>query len=199
MKTEDLQALELSEEQIKQIFAMNGRDIAAEQKARQKAEADRDEWKKRAEAAETTLKGFDGVDVEKLKGDIEEWRKKAEEAQKGYERDLAERDFADALKAELDGIQFSSEAAKKAIAEEIKAAGLKLKDGKIYGLKEVIEDIKKRDASAFVAEGTAKFTTPPKSEPGKTVKGFAELPLAEKMKYANEHPTDEAVRTWLNG
>lgn len=197
MKKEELEAIGLTEEQIKSVFELNGKDISREQKAAQRAEAERDEWKKRAETAEETLKGFDGVDIEKMKADVEEWKKKAQEAETQYQKDLADRDFADTLKTELESVQFSSEAAKKAVTDEIKAAGLKLINGRIAGLKDVLEDIKKRDASAFAPEGgTAKFTTPPK-DAGKGIKKFSDMSLTEKMRFANEHPDSDEVREWL--
>ncbi|MBD5543734.1 MAG: hypothetical protein HDR01_05710 [Lachnospiraceae bacterium] len=65
---------------------------------------------------------------------------------------LYERDFADALKAELEGVKFTSEAAKKSVMADIKEAGLKLKDGKILGLNDLISQMKEKDASAFVDE-----------------------------------------------
>jgi len=197
MKTEDLQAIGLTEDQIKKVFELNGKDIAAEKKAVSKAEDDRDAWKKRAEAAEETLKGFDGVDVEKMRSEVEEWKKKAEEAAQKYQKDIEERDFSEALKAALDDVKFSSESAKKAVIAEIKAAGLSMRSGKIVGLQDVLDQIKADDASAFApAEGGAKFTTPPKGT-GKGVKGFADMTLGEKMRYANEHPDSEDVRNWL--
>ena len=55
MKTEDLQAQGLTEEQIKFVFAENGKDIAVEKKRADTAEQDRDTWKKRADTAEETL------------------------------------------------------------------------------------------------------------------------------------------------
>ena len=51
-----------------------------------------------------------------------------------------------------DDIKFSSEAAKKSVMADIKEAGLKLKDGKILGLNDLIEQMKQSDASAFVDE-----------------------------------------------
>lgn len=197
MKTEDLQAIGLDEDQIKKVFELNGKDIAAAQKATQKAEADRDAWQKRAETAEETLKGFDGVDIEKMKADVESWKKKAEDEAAQYQKDLEERDFSDALRTALEDVKFSSESAKKAVIAEIKAAGLSMRSGKIVGLQDVLDQIKADDASAFAsAEGGAKFTTPPKGT-GKTVKGFADMTLGEKMRYANEHPDSDDVRNWL--
>ena len=197
MKTEDLQALGLTEDQIKKVFELSGKDVNAEKKKTQAAEADRDQWKTRAETAEETLKGFDGVDVEGLNKQIEDWKNKAAEAEKDFQKQIEERDFNDALKEEMEAFKFTSEAAKKAIMAEVKEAGLKLKDGKILGLSDLIGQIKEKDASAFAPDkDPAKFTEVPKDSQGNQT-GFNKLSLAEKMKYANEHPTSADVIEWL--
>ena len=86
--------------------------------------------------------------------------------QKEFNAKIYDRDFSDALKAALDDVKFSSEAAKKSVMADIKEAGLKLKDGKILGLNDLIEQMKQSDASAFVDESQqqaqqnqARFTT----------------------------------------
>ena len=132
-----------------------------------KAETERDNWKSKAETAEETLKKFDGVDLETMQTELNTWKQKAETAEKDYEQKIYERDFSDALKTELESVKFSSEAAKRAVMAEIKESGLKLKDGKILGLSDLIGQIKERDASAFVDEKqeqarqqAARFTVP---------------------------------------
>lgn len=132
-----------------------------------KVETDRDTWKEKAETAETTLKGFEGVDLGTMQKELSVWKKKAEDAEKDAQAKLYERDFADALKTEFEGIKFSSEAAKRAIMAEVKDAGLKLKDGKILGLNDLITQMKEKDASAFVddeqikaQQNAARFTQP---------------------------------------
>ena len=190
MKTEDLQALELSEEQIKAIFKLNGKDVEAEKKKTEAAEADRDKWKTRATAAEETLKGFDGVDVEGLKKKITELEEKATAAEKEYAAKLAERDYSDALNKALEEVHFTSEAAKKAVIAEIKEKELKLVDGKIIGLDDVIKQIKERDAGAFASDKPgAKFTDAPKggTQPsgGKSLK---DMSLDERIKLKNSNP-----------
>ena len=126
-----------------------------------KAETDRDTWKAKTETAETTLKGFEGVDLDTMQKELSDWKKKDAQAK------LYERDFSDALKTEFEGIKFSSEAAKRAIMAEVKEAGLKLKDGKILGLNDLITQMKEKDASAFVddeqqkaQQNQARFTQP---------------------------------------
>lgn len=173
MKTEDLQAQGLTEEQIKFIFAENGKDIAAEKKRAEKAEQDRDNWKNRAETAEGTLKGFEGKDFEAIEKERNEWKEKAENAEKEYRQQIYDRDFGDALVTAMEQYKFSSEYAKAAVMAELKGAGLKLIDGKIIGLTDMVETIKSKDASAFITEeqeNKAQFTQPPfgdgkKSEP----------------------------------
>lgn len=142
-----------------------------------KTETERDTWKQKAETAEETLKGFDGVDLKTMQENLETYKKKAEAAEKEYAEKIAARDFEDALKAEMEGYKFSSEAAKRAVMAEIRDAGLKVKDGKILGLADMVESIKKSDATAFVDEGNppAKFTGPLKNDPSKKYSNKAEI------------------------
>lgn len=157
-----------------------------------KVEADRDTWKEKAETAETTLKGFEGVDLDTMQKELSDWKKKAEDAEKDAQAKLYERDFADALKTEFEGIKFSSEAAKRAIMTEVKDAGLKLKDGKILGLNDLIAQMKEKDASAFVddeqikaRQNAARFTQPiGRAQPA----GGKKYTMSELMKMKNENP-----------
>lgn len=135
-------------------------------------ESDRDKWKTQAETAEETLKSFEGIDPAQVQTELDTWKKKAEDAEKNAKKQIYDRDFSDALKTELEGYKFTSEAAKRDVMSQIKAAELKLKDGKILGLSDLIEQIKKDDATAFVDEqqeqlekNRARFTTPMSRNP----------------------------------
>lgn len=132
-----------------------------------KAEDDRDAWKKRAEEAEGTLKGFEGKDFDAIQKDRDDWKEKYEKAEQDYKQQIYDRDFSDALVTAMESYKFSSEYAKNAVMAEIKAAGLKLVDGKIIGFNDMMETIKGKDASAFVTDeqdvarkNAAKFTSP---------------------------------------
>ena len=167
MKTEELKAKGLTEEQISFVMAENGKDIKKAKDDLKAMTDDRDQWKSKAETAEDALNKFDGIEPDKIKAELDEWKQKAADAAKEAQKQIAERDFADALKAELDGISFSSEAAKRAITAEIKGAGLTLKNGKILGLNDLITQLKESDASAFIDDSAekakqqqAKFTQP---------------------------------------
>lgn len=163
MKTEELKSQGLTEEQISFVMAENGKDLKKLQKENDNLTSERDTWKEKAEAAETTLKGFEGVDLETMQREISDWKQKATEAEKKAQEQLYERDFSDALKTELESVKFSSEAAKRAAVADIKEAGLKFKDGKILGLNDLLAQMKENDASAFIddaQQNMARFTTP---------------------------------------
>ena len=139
---------------VKKALSENYKNAKEVAKTLSKVEGERDNWKERAETAEETLKGFDGIDPENIQTELAGWKKKAEDAEKEFNAKIYDRDFSDALKAALDDVKFSSEAAKKSVMADIKEAGLKLKDGKILGLNDLIEQMKQSDASAFVDEFT---------------------------------------------
>lgn len=177
MKTDELKAWGLTDEQSEKVMAQYGKDVSKLQKENEKLTADRDKEKERADTAEETLKKFDGVDVETMQAELATWQQKAKDAEKDYADKLAQRDFEDALKEEIGGYKFTSEAAKKAIMAEIREAGLKVKDGKILGLSDLLAQMKEKDASAFVDEkqeqleaGRAKPFTGPLNSGGSSKK-----------------------------
>ena len=139
-----------------------------------KAENDRDSWKQRAETAEETLKGFEGKDFDTITRERDEWRKKAEDAEKEYSAKEAEREKQELLKEAFADIEFTSESAKKAIIAQI-AEGVSVKNGKLIGFNDLLEDAKKNDASAFVnkeqqnlEQNKAKFTDKMNNQNGKS-------------------------------
>ena len=175
MKQEELKEWGLTDEQVKSVMEQYGKDVTKLQKENEKLTADWNTWKEKAETAEETLKGFEGIDPAQVQTELATWKKKAEDAEENAKKQLYERDFADALKSELENVKFTSEAAKKAVMADIKEAGLKLKDGKILGLNDLINQMKEKDASAFVDEAQeqaqqnkAVFTNPrgPQTPPG---------------------------------
>ena len=164
---------------VKKALSEHYKNAGEVSKTLSKGEGERDNWKSRAETAEATLKKFDGIDPDNIKTELDTWKQKAADAEKDFNDKIYERDFADALKSALEDVKFSSEAAKKAVMADIKAAGLKLKDGKILGLNDLLDQMKEDDASAFVdddqqtaMQNQARFTTgiTHNNKPGKMTK-----------------------------
>ncbi len=155
-----------------------------------KLQTENETLKNRAEKAEETLKGFEGKDFEAMQKEVETWKETAEQAKAEYETKMAEHEKAELLKNAMEGIEFTSESARKAITAQI-AEGVSVKNGKLIGFNDLLEEAKNTDASAFVdkeqqnlEQNKAKFTTPNTKvpQPGK------KLGIAELMKLKNENP-----------
>lgn len=178
------------ETEIKKALSEHYKNAIEFDKAVKKLEADRDEWKKKAEDAQETLKKFEGIDPAEIQKELDEWKQKAEKAEQDYKEQLAQRDFEDALKTEMESYAFTSEAAKKSVMADIRAAGLKLKDGKILGLSDLIDQMKEKDATAFVdqeQEDLEKHKAKPFTKPLDHKPGTKVSP-AELMRMKNENP-----------
>lgn len=106
MKTEELTALGLNEDQVKQVFALNGKDVEAAKAAKDKTIADltaeRDGLKTRLDTAETTLKKFEGIDPQQIQQEIQTYKTQAEDAEKKFAREITQRDQKDWIAKKLD-------------------------------------------------------------------------------------------------
>lgn len=174
--------------------AENYKTINEFDKKVERLETERDSFKERAETAEDTLKGFEGKDFETITKERDEWKAKAEQAEIEFSNKLAEREKADLLKDAFSEIKFTSESAKKAIMKEI-SESITVKNGKLIGFNDLLEEAKKNDASAFVDEekekteqNRAKFTQSMGSHAGENQKKLKDMSLDERIKLKNEDP-----------
>lgn len=152
LKSFGIEVPEDKQADVKKALSENYKNAKEVAKTLSKVEGERDDWKKRAETAEETLKSFDGIDPANVKTELETWKQKAADAEKEFNEKIYERDFDDALKTALENVNFSSPAAKRSVTADIKSAGLKLKDGKILGLNDLLEQMKQDEPDTFVDE-----------------------------------------------
>lgn len=139
-----------------------------------KLQNENESLKERAETAEETLKGFEGKDFDTITKERDEWKKKAEDAEKEYSAKEAEREKQELLKEAFADIEFTSTAAKNAIMAQI-GENVSVKNGKLIGFNDLLEDAMKNDASAFVnkeqqnlEQNKAKFTDKMNNQSGKS-------------------------------
>lgn len=190
MKEFGLEIPEEKQAEFNKKVTENYKTVAEVEKRIGRIEGERDEWKSKAETAETTLKGFEGLDREKIDAELAEYKRRAEEAERTYQQKIEKREFDDALTSALNEVRFTSASARKAVEAEIRAKNLTMSNGRIIGLNDVIDDIKSKDASAFVDEekekqeqGKAKFTKPTNPQSGGN-----RLTMAEIMRLKNSDP-----------
>lgn len=116
-------------------------------KVTDKLEADRDNWKQKAEAAEETLKKFDGVDLEGMKAEVDKWKLEAEKTKTEYERKEAEREFEDILKTEISEAKGRNE---KAIRANLDIEKLMKSRNQREDVKKALEDLKGAEDTSFM-------------------------------------------------
>ena len=131
-----------------------------------KLQTENETLKERLATAEETLKGFEGKNFDEITRERDEWKKKAEESEKNHNEKMAELEKQELLKEAFAEIEFTSNAAKNSIMAQI-ADGVTVKNGKLIGFNDLLEDAKKNDASAFVdkeqknlEQNKARFTNP---------------------------------------
>lgn len=155
MKTTELKELGLTDEQIAQVFAINGKDIEGAKTAKDKTisdlTAERDNLQARLDTAETTLKSFEGIDPEKMQQEIQTYKQNVEDAKKEYEKQLLQRDQRDWLKSKLDEYGVASPYARKQLVADCMddGNGLKWKDGAFFGFDDFMKKAKEHDAGLY--------------------------------------------------
>ena len=143
MKTEDLKALGLSDDQVQRVFAMNGEDTNGLKASVATLTAERD-------AARTQL----GEANKKLEGYDPDWKQKAADAQQQADRRVAELKAQFAADHAAAGLKFSSESAKRAFMADLTGKQLPLQDdGTLLGFDDFVASYKKTDPGAFAPEG----------------------------------------------
>ena len=193
MKTEELKNKGLTQEQIDFVMAENGKDLKQLQDDNKSLTKERDDWKKKSEAAESerdtykkkyddaqeTLEGFDGMDAEGFKKKIADLEEKVQATEKEAAAKILQRDQRDYLNAEFDKLGIESERTRKSLAAEIMGEdGLKWKNGAFLGLSDFLAKENEKDhfyqtqeekdeaaAKEKAAGGAPKFTE--KSDPKK--------------------------------
>lgn len=199
MKREDLRSIlekaGVSEENMKEaldsIFAENNKDITAE---RDKVTTAKDQELKTAndtiESLQKTIKGFEGVDVEKLKKDAADLKKK-------YDTDIkAAQDRAKSLEMEY-ALKDSLREAGVLDADYViyKQGGLDGftfdKEGKPVGITELIEPLKKSSPQLFKTAGGSGGYDPPAGGTPDPKNPFAKetYNLTEQGKLLRENPS----------
>ena len=139
-----------------------------------KLQSENESLKERAETAEETLKGFEGKDLDAMQKEIDDWKEKATKAESEYNAKMAEHEKQELLKEAMKEVEFTSESAKELITKKI-ADSISVKNGRLIGFNDLLEDAMKNDASAFVnkdqqnlEQNKAKFTDKMNNQGGKS-------------------------------
>jgi hypothetical protein len=147
MKTEELTALGLTEDQAAKVFELHGKEITKLQNTISTLTTERDEYKTQLGEANGKLAGYDP-----------DWKTKADTAQAEADKKVNALKFDYALSDALKSAKARDVLAVKA---HLNMDGLKQNGDEIVGLKEQLENIKKENGFLFEDETPApKFGGP---------------------------------------
>lgn len=151
MKTEELTAIGLTEEQATQVLAMNGKDIEKHKKQITTVEGERDAFKAQLDTANETLKKFEGIDPQQIQTELQTYKTKAEEAEKKFTREMTQRDQKDWIGKKLDEYGVTSPYARRQLTSDIMAeeSGLSWKDGAYFGFDDFMKSAKEKDNGLY--------------------------------------------------
>lgn len=142
MKTEELKALGLNDDQVQKVFAMHGEDVNREKQATTEAKAQLTAAQNQLHEANRKLEGYDP-----------EWKQKAAQAQQEAQQQLDEMKAQYAAGNAASGLKFTSESAKKAFLADLAAKKLPLQeDGTLLGLEDFVKAYQKADPGAFAKD-----------------------------------------------
>lgn len=162
--------IEVSDEQKESLKKSMGEELYSKEEMEDKVKKESEQWKTRAESAEKMLEGLDGKSPEDILKERDDWKRQAEDSKKDYEAKIAEHEKDELLKEAFAEIEFTSESAKKAIMKDI-SESVSVRNGKLIGFSDLIEEAKKTDANAFVNKQNqqtphAYFTKPNENNSG---------------------------------
>jgi seryl-tRNA synthetase len=164
MKTEELKALGLTEEQVNGVMAIHGKDTTAHNTALSTAEQARDTYKSQAENLQTqldtanaTIESFGDVkpeDVANLREQVNTYKTEAANAKAKYDADITQRDQTAWLNTQLDTFGVKSPLARQAITANVMAekTGLPWRDNAFLGFADYMKAEKEKDPTLYLTE-----------------------------------------------
>lgn len=137
----------LPKEVIDAIMAENGRDI----EEAKKAFADYDTIKSQLTAAQETIKGLEGQDIEGVRKAAKDWEDKYNQAIADHKKAMEDRDFGDRLHEAITKAKGRND---KAIRALLDVDALKASKDQATDINAALEALKKDSGYLFEEEGT---------------------------------------------
>lgn len=191
LKRESLKAMGLNEEQISAIVEMHMETVTGIQEELKAANKKVEQFNEMSKKLNEYENG-------------EDWKKKYEDehgAFESFKKETEENALKRAKVSAYTEVLKDCKISGKRIQSIIKVTDFSKidldKDGHIKGLDKVKEEIATEWADFVETESErgADVPNPPSNNGGNA---FTQMSLADKMRYANEHPNDQSVRDWLN-
>ncbi len=146
MTKEELLALGLTEDQIAEVFKINGKDVEKAKGDLATVQTELASTKEQLNTANTEIESYKSMDIDGIKASAESYKTKFEAAQANAQKEIDALKFSHAIENALSTAKAKNVKAVKAL---LNMEGLKLNGEEIVGLKEQIENIRKDNEFLF--------------------------------------------------
>ena len=142
----------LPAEVIDSIMKEYGTSIQTKDQEIEKLKTEKDGLTNQLKEADKKIKGFADIDVEKMKQEITDWETKYKTDTEKLKEEISKKDYDFKINDLVKDLEFSSNGAKKAFIEDLKAKELKFDNDKLVGYTDFLKLYKENDPNAFKAE-----------------------------------------------
>ena len=142
----------LPSEVIDAIMKEYGTSVQAKDQKIETLTTEKEGLSNQLKEANDKIKGFADVDVDKLKQEITDWETKYNTDTENLKNEISKKDYDFKINDVIKDLQFSSNGAKKAFMEDLKAKELKFEDDKLVGYTEFLKSYQENDPDAFKKE-----------------------------------------------
>ena len=160
MTKEQLEAAGLTEEQIKEVFRLNGIAVTNAQGDLANKDSKIATLETQLKEANDKIEEFKDIDVVDIKQQVEDYKTKFEKAEREGKEKLEALQYETALKDYMSTHKFASDRVKNSIIEDMKKKEFKLEDGKFLGADDYINQLKEKEPNSFANEETNPVTPP---------------------------------------
>ena len=206
LKRSALSAMGIEADKIDLIIEMHTDSINALKSERDTLKNERDGYKADAEKLPAVQKELDTLKAEAAKNSGDAYKVKYEAIKKEYEEyktEVTTKETKTAKEKAFRGLLEKEKVSSKILEKVIKVSGdiidgIEFDDkGEIKDAETLTKGIQEEwgDFIETTSKNGAETPKPPAGNGGENA--FANMSLAEKMEYANDHPGEQAVKDWL--
>lgn len=152
MTKEELLALGLTEEQITELFKINGKDVEKAKGDLATKEQELADTKKLLADANKEIEDFKELDVEGIKKAADDYKIKFEAAEQKAKEEIDKIKYEHSLIEYLNKFEFTNDRIKNSIKEDMKSKEFKLEDGKFLGADDYIKLLQENEPESFKLE-----------------------------------------------
>lgn len=145
MKTEDLKAKGLTDDQITYVMAENGKDLKTLQDENANLKTDISNTKQLLTDANKQIEGYKNMDIESIKKSADDWKQKYED----LEKQKAEEEYERKIDNYISGLEMNDEVHAEKLKSQIKEKELKFENDKLIGGDDIVKLYKEKYPHVF--------------------------------------------------